>query len=135
MPQLRALHDVGHDSGPKEPDLVGDSTASGVSVTEGGARGLGRTGGILSRKDRLQVPLVSSCATLTHKQRCSRRFPARVVVVLLHDRLYWSPEDRPRVCAASGVSYNLAFHSSTRILLSSTHFAIRCFHRPTRSSA
>ena len=56
-----APHDVGHDDGdPKEPYLVGNSTVSGhrVSVTGGGARSLGRTGGVLSRKDRLQVRFV-----------------------------------------------------------------------------
>lgn len=61
MTQAGASHGVGRDVGGrkecKEPDCVADSTVSGggVSVTGGGARDLGRTGGVLSRKDRLQV--------------------------------------------------------------------------------
>lgn len=64
-------HHVGGDPR-KEPDLVCDSTASGtgVSVAGGGARSLGKTGGVISRKDRLQVWSVCTAGVQTSRCVC-----------------------------------------------------------------
>lgn len=92
MSQVGASHDVGHDNGGrKEPDLVGDPTVSGhgLSVTGGGARSLGRTGGVLSRKDRLQVQFVFCCDTSRDAQDDSLLVfycTAARITALLHDK-------------------------------------------------
>lgn len=71
MPQAGASrsHHVGGDPR-KEPDLVCDSTVSGTgaSMAGGGARSLGKTGGVLSRKDRLQVRPV--CTVVVQASTC-----------------------------------------------------------------
>lgn len=95
MPQVGASHDVGHDDGGrKEPDLVGASTVSGhgLSVTGGGARSLGRTGGVLSRKDRLQVQFVLYFDTRAEMLKtvpcwcCTLYCTAARITVLLHGK-------------------------------------------------